>query len=164
MSNLLHPATTGLPRCSACGAEVPPGAHYCWLCGAKQVEILATAVPDEPPALDPRQRLLVWLAVVVVAVIGFGVLQSQDPVIAAMYLIAVVPTLLVVLFGTGLARARGQPWSPGKTVAVAATTAATTVLTAVVIAIITAAVAVLVVVAAVIALFAACLQAAGGGH
>jgi hypothetical protein len=163
MSDVLPPATIQLPRCTACSAEVPAGANYCWLCGAKLEEALPAIVLEEGSALEPRQRLLAWLAVVVVVVIGFGVLQARDPVIAGTYLIAVVPTLLVVLFGTGFARARGQPWSPGKTVAVAATTAATTIFVVAAIAAVVAAVAVLVFIALIIALLSACAQAAGGG-
>src|SRR5262245_30227514 len=144
MSNPSGQAIAPQPRCGDCGAELPPGANYCWLCGAKQEVILATAVTEEPPKDERAQRWLLWLAVAVVAVVGFGVLRAQDPVIAVMYLAAVVPTILVVLVGSMSARARGQPWTLGKTAAVAATTAGTTILTAVVIALIATAVAVLV--------------------
>src|SRR5262245_790384 len=105
-----------VPSCPQCGAETPPGANYCWLCGSKQV--LAEPTPAKAHAtrpFPPGQRLLVWLAVIVVAVLGYGVVRARDPGIAALYLIAVLPTLLVVLIGRAAARWRGQPWSPSRT-------------------------------------------------
>jgi hypothetical protein len=112
---------------------------------------------------DSGHRLAIWLGVIVVMIVGFGVLASQDGLWAALFLIAVVPTMLVVLMGTTSARQRGQPWTPAKTAAVAVTTAATTVASTILIAIVVAAVAVLVLFAAVIALFQQCLNALGGG-
>jgi len=150
------------PTCPQCGAETPPGANFCWLCGAKQV--LASSTPAKATArpLPPVLQLLVWLAVVVVAVLGYGVVQARDPGIAVLYLTAVLPTLLIVLVGSAAARWRGQPWSPGKTAAIAATTAATTVASALAVALIAAVVMALMLVAAVIALLTACFAAAGG--
>jgi hypothetical protein len=106
---------------------------------------------------------LIWLLVIVVAVVGFGVLASKDWLIAALYAVAVVPTLLVVLLGTTLARSQGTEWTPGKTAAVAVTTAVGTVLTTVIVVVVALAVAVLVLFAMVIAMFEQCLQALGGG-
>jgi ribosomal protein L40E len=148
--------------CPHCGAETPPDARYCWLCGAKQVADSAQLVPARPPIAAPRQRLLTGLAVLLVAVIGYGALRSQDRVIASIYLLGVVPALLVVLARAIAARRRGQPWSAGKTAAVAVTTIATTVFSAVVVALAAAAVMALMVVAALIALFTVCMAAAGG--
>jgi hypothetical protein len=98
-----------------------------------------------------------------VAVVGFGVAAAQDWSIAILYAVAVVPTLLIVLLGTTRARAKGTPWTPGKTAAVAATTAAGTVLTTVIVVVVVLAVAVLVAFAMLIALFEQCVQALGGG-
>ncbi len=110
-----------------------------------------------------QQRLLTWLAVVVVAVLGFGVAVSQDWIVATIYAVIVLPTLLVVLIGSTAARTRGQPWTPGKTAAVATTTLAGTVLTTVIVVVVTLAVLVLVIFAMFIALIQQCFEALGGG-
>lgn len=121
-------------------------------------------IAAEAVGLSPaHQRLLTWLVVIVVAVLGFGVAASQDWFVAVLYVAAVVPTLLVVLIGTTSARARGQPWTPGKTAAVAASTAAGTVLTTIAVVVVTLAIMVLVLFAMVIALVQQCFQALGGG-
>ena len=100
---------------------------------------------------------------IVAALIGFGLLASQDWIWATLFAVAVVPTLLVVLIGTTSARSMGQPWTPAKTAGVAVATAATTVVSTIAIVIVVAAVAVLVLFAAIIALFEQCLRALGGG-
>jgi hypothetical protein len=150
--------------------------RFCWLCGGELPALVAPSqeiveikdqddvIVAEAVGLSPgHQRLLTWLAVSVVAVLGFGVAASQDWFVAVLYVAAVVPTLLVVLIGTTSARARGQPWSPGKTAAVATTTLAGTVLTTVIVVIVTLAIMVLVLFAMVIALIQQCFQALGGG-
>jgi hypothetical protein len=101
--------------------------------------------------------------VIVVALVGFGVAASKDWLVAILYSVAVVPTLLVVLLGTTLARSKGAPWTPGKTAAVVATTAAGTVLTTVIVVVVLLAVAVLMVFAMFIALFEQCVQMLDGG-
>jgi hypothetical protein len=130
---------------------------------AKEKEEEPVIVAEVVGISPGHQRLLVWLAVIVVAIVGFGVAASQDWVVAALYVVAVVPTLLVVLVGTSSARARGQPWSPAKTTAVAASTAAGTVLTTIAVVIVTLAVIVPVLFAMVIAMVQQCFQALGGG-
>jgi len=152
--------------CGQCGAQRRVEARYCWLCGTAQPPLEPThpaPIVAELVRSDSSQRLAIWLGVVVAAIVGFGVLASQDWLWAAIFLIAVVPTLLVVLVGTTSARQRGQPWTPAKTAAVAVTTAATTVASTIAIVIVVAAVAVLVLFAAVIAMFQQCLNALGGG-
>ena len=143
------------------------------MCGGALPEVLSPTTPakSEIPVAelatsglaDSQQRLLIWLGVIVVAVVGFGVAAAKDWAIAILYVCAVVPTLLVVLFGTTLARAKGTPWSPGKTAAVVVTTAAGTVVTTVIVVVVALAVAVLVAFAMIIALFEQCLQMLGGG-
>ena len=159
--------------CAECGAQRHPKGRYCWLCGGVLPEVVSPskAAESEVPVAelasaglaDSQQRLLIWLGVIVVAVLGFGVAAAKDWAIAILYAVAVVPTLLVVLFGTMLARAKGTPWTPGKTAAVVVTTAAGTVLTTVMVVVVVLAVAVLVAYATIIALFEQCLQMLGGG-
>lgn len=157
-------------KCAECGADRHPRGRFCWLCGTVLAEMAAPAKEEVviaevvPTGLAPgQQRLLIWLAVILVAIVGFGALASRDWTIAILYGVAVVPTLLIVLVGTTSARARGAPWTPGKTVAVAATTAAGTVLTTAIVVIVVLAVAVLVLFAMIIAMFEQCVQALGGG-
>ena len=149
--------------CPACGAIGPPQGRFCWLCGA-ELALLAPAKEHKPAdaagaaRLSPaQQRLAIWLVVILVAILGLGVAAAQDRWVAA-----VIPTLLVVLIGTSSARASGQPWSPGKTAAVAVTTAAGTILTTIAVTIVTLAIVVLVVLATVIALIQQCFEALGG--
>lgn len=157
-------------RCAECGALRHAEGRFCWLCGAVLPEIFSPASEEIIVAevvgsrLSARQqRLLIWLAVLLVAVVGFGVAAAQDWVVATLYAVAVVPTLLVILFGTTLARAQGTPWTPGKTAVVAATTVAGTVLTTVIMVVVVFAVVVLLLFAMFIALFHQCLQALSGG-
>jgi len=154
--------------CPACGAAGPPQGRFCWLCGA-ELAPLAPAKEQKPadaagPArLSPaQQRLAIWLVVILVAMLGLGVAVAQDRWVAVLYVVAVVPTLLVVLLGTTSARAGGLPWSPGKTAAVAVSTAVGTVLTTIAVVIVTLAIVVLVVLATVIALIQQCFEALGG--
>jgi hypothetical protein len=160
-------------NCPSCGASRRADARYCWLCGAELPSLAATkpakeakddivlAEAVELSATD--QRLLVWLAVIVVALIGFGVAYAQDSFVALLYAVAVVPTLLVILIGTTRARASGAPWSPAKTTTVAITTALGTLLTTIAVVVVTLAVMVLVLLAMAIALIQQCFAALGGG-
>ncbi len=152
--------------CYQCGAPRHARAKYCWMCGAGQPAVdqaPPVAIVAEMPPGESGQRIAIWIGVVVAAVIGFGLLASQDWIWATLFAVAVVPTLLVVLIGTTSARSRGQPWTPAKTTTVAVATAATTVVSTIAIVIVAAAVAVLVLFAAMIALFEQCLKALGGG-
>lgn len=148
--------------CPHCGAEVQPEAVHCWLCGARQIE----PAPGKPaatsaPSVRDQSRSLV-VAIVVVAALGVGVVQSGDSLIIALFLIAVVPSLLVVMIGSTVARLHGRPWTGRKKVVVAATTAASAIASAALVAILLVVMAVLTAVSLVIALFAACIQALGG--
>lgn len=126
-------------------------------------EPLPAAIVAEFPPGQQSQRIAIWIGLLVAAVIGFGLLASQDWFWAVLFAITVVPTLIVVFLGSTSARSRGQPWSPGKTATVAVATAATTVLTTIAVVVVAAAVAVLVLLAAIIAMFEQCLSALGGG-
>lgn len=163
-------ASSPFASCPQCGAQRHPEGRFCWLCGGVLPEIAASVTKKDAPAeavpstlSATQQRLMIWMAVILVAIVGFGVLASKDWTLAILFAIAVVPTLLVVLVGTTSARARGTPWTPGKTAAVAATTAASTVLTTVIVVIVVLAVAVLVLFAMIIAMFQQCLEMLGGG-
>jgi hypothetical protein len=176
MSKAASIAASPFASCPECGATRQPAARYCWLCGGVLPEIVAPPpvagkeivaaqlAKDSSNGLSPgQQRALVWLAVILVALLGFGVSVAADLTIGILYAVAVVPTLLVVLIGTTSARAKGQPWTPAKTVTVAATTAAGTVLTTIAVTVVALAVMVLVIFAAAIAMIAQCFQALGGG-
>ncbi len=166
MATKADPPGSAFASCSQCGAERQVAARYCWMCGAAQdsmEQAAPAAIVAEMPTGERNQRVAIWIGVVVVAIIGFGLLAAQDWIWATHFAIAVVPTLLVVLIGTTSARSRGQPWTPVKTTTVAVATAATTVVSTIAIVIIAAAAAVLVLLAAMIALFEQCLRALGGG-
>jgi hypothetical protein len=150
--------------CPHCGAELQAAANFCWLCGAKQVQPIPAAGPMPQGTAAGDQRTALLVAVAAVVAIGIGVLLTRNTNLLLLYGIAVVPTLIIVVLGSGSARKQGRPWSTGKTVAVAATTAATSVASALVMVLIVLAVSVLVVVAIFIALFVACIAALSGGH
>lgn len=155
--------------CAKCGAVLPAGARFCWLCGEKHVAAAAAAgqpVPAKPASSAPHssdQRLVVWLVIVVAAVVGYGVLIAQDATLAAFYLLAVVPALIVVFVGSMTARQRGEPWTPAKTATVAVSTAAGTVMTVLTVIVVAAAIAAVTAVASIIALFAVCAALLAGG-
>jgi hypothetical protein len=162
--------------CAACGAVMPAGARYCWLCGAKVVPAAkmapAVASPDADAApaakaptgqpLTGSQATILWLAIAVAAIVGYGAVSALDPLMATIYVIVVVPALVVMFLGAASARASGQPWTPGQAARVGAVTAATSVLTALSVAVIAAIAAAVMFVAAVAAFFAFCAALAGG--
>ena len=104
---------------------------------------------------------MVWLSAIVVAVVGYGVLRSQDRLFAALYLLVVVPTLLLTLFGATIARIAGKPWTPRKAASVGAIAVASGLtLVATVVATIIAIVAAIV--SFFVAIFEICSSAVGG--
>lgn len=154
-------ALTRQKQCFECGAVLREADAHCWMCSAEQ-PVMGKLLPPTvvPPPANPWSRpLMIWLAVIVVLLIGYGVLYAGEPVLATLYAIVVVPTLLIVMLGSATARAVGRPWGTGTKVGVAVTTFASTVA----IAAIALLVAVLIAIATVIALFQECFRLLGGG-
>jgi hypothetical protein len=144
-----------------------PQSRYCWLCGGK---IMPTAAQDALPSTGPSwstqplewtHALMFWLGAIVVALVGYGVLRSQDRLFSALYLLVVVPALLLTLFGATIARVAGKPWTPSKAARVGAlATASSLTLVATIVATIIAIVATIV--SFFVALFEICSSAVGG--
>ena len=99
----------------------------------------------------------IWLGVIAAMMVMYGILRTGDYVLATIFLIVAVPTLVIVMLGSAIARAAGRPWGTGTKVGVAAGT----VLTTAIVCIVAAAVAVLVVFAMFIALIQDCFRALG---
>ena len=85
--------------CASCGAEISAQDRYCWLCGGK---IVLSAASDAslsigtPPLSQPltnRHAAMFWLVAIVAAVVGYGMLRSQDRRVSALYLMIIVPAL-----------------------------------------------------------------------
>jgi hypothetical protein len=112
--------------CPACGAEHHPQARFCWLCGAPQAAlaespVVAQIVADKRPAWLANQnpwvvQASIWAGIVLAILVGYGVLQIKEPLLAGAYLIVIVPALLFTIAGSALGRAAGRPWDPGKKV------------------------------------------------
>lgn len=154
--------------CVHCGAAVSSQARYCWLCGGK---ITPSAAQDALPSvrasrwrqpLTGTQALMFWLGTILVALVGYGVVRSQDRFFAAMYLLTAVPALVVTLIGATTARVAGRPWTPGKVARVGAMTAASSLATAAAVAAIIVVMVALLVVSMIAAFFALCSSLTGG--
>ena len=152
--------------CFECGAVLTAAEKSCWMCGAEQP--LVGKLIEQPKgnlsaAAAPNPWLVqsgIWLAMIVVALVGYGVLRSSDSILAILFAAAVVPSLIIVLLGSAIFRAVGKPWSAGTKVGVAAGTFVTTILMMIV----AAAVAVLVIFAMFIAMLEECFRMLGGGQ
>lgn len=119
--------------CKHCDASIANEARFCWLCGAptaarepdaKPVEAEIVPVSDiefareldsHAPPRDARQGLGlhvgIWAAVVVAALTGWGLLY-EHPILAAGYLIVVIPSLLFGIGLSAIARVAGTPLNP----------------------------------------------------
>lgn len=112
-------------RCGQCQAPLAENAKACWMCGAA---VSAAAPPPAAPAAtesavqpDINPWYLhgaIWLAIVVAAAVGFGVINLNDPTLAWLYCFAVGPALLFTIAGAVIGRATGTPWHPLKKVLV----------------------------------------------
>lgn len=75
----------------------------------------ASALPEANPWY---LHAAIWLAIVVVAAVGFGVINLEDRGLAWLYLFSVGPALLFTLAGAAVGRFTGKPWHPLKKVLV----------------------------------------------
>lgn len=113
-------------HCPACGAELPVGARYCWLCGAaattappKDAEKPLAAPGPEAQEMNPwLVHSAIWGAVALTILVGFGAAKAADATLTALFLVAAVPALVLTILGAAIGRASGRPWSPGSKLAV----------------------------------------------
>ena len=165
-SPLADPQHPQHKQCFECGAMLAAAEKSCWMCGAEQPLMGKLIEPPQgsPPAAAPANPWLIqagiWLAIILVALVGYGVLRSSDSILAILFAVAVVPSLVIVLLGSSISRAAGKPWKAGTKIGVAAGTFLTTVI----VLIVAAAVAVLVLFAMFIAMIEQCFRMLGGGH
>jgi hypothetical protein len=147
-------------QCFECGAALYLGDKSCWMCHAEQ-PLMGKLVA--PPAAKPSAEnswavhAALWLGIIAAVLVFYGVLRAGDYVLATLFLVAAVPTLLIVMLGSAIARAAGKPWGTGTKVGVAAGTVMTTVIACIV----AAAVAVLMIFAMFIAMIQECFRALG---
>ncbi len=119
--------------CPHCAATSAIEAKFCWLCGApvvrSEVETHSQKNVAEPQssftggspreaAQDLHLHASIWLGVIVVAAIGWGMLLN-DPILAMAYLIIAVPALLGTIVISALARGARSPLNPASKVALA---------------------------------------------
>jgi len=147
--------------CFECGAVLNLADKSCWMCHAEQPLMGKLIAPTTTnPQADGNGwavRAAVWLGIIAAVIVCYGVLRAGDYLLATLFLVAAVPTLVIVLLGSAISRASGKPWGTGTKVGVAAGT----VLTTVIVFIVGAAVAVLVVFALFIAMIQECFRALG---
>ncbi|MFN0020256.1 MAG: hypothetical protein ACKVP0_18500 [Pirellulaceae bacterium] len=155
------PGTPQHKQCFECGAVLNWGDKSCWMCHAEQPLLAELVVPSpaKPPARSNPwvTRAAIWLGVIAAVIVMYGVLRAGDYVLATFFLVAALPTLVIVMLGSTIARASGKPWGTGTKVGVAAGTILSTVIACIV----AAAVAVLVIFAMFIALIQECFRALG---
>jgi hypothetical protein len=150
-------------QCFECGAALDMHDKSCWMCQAGQplVGELIAAPPVQPPAANPwAVQASIWLGVIAAVIVCYGVLRAGDYMLATLFLVAAVPTLVIVMAGSAISRAAGRPWGTGTKVGVAAGTVLTTVIAFIV----AAAVAVLVIFAMFIAVIQECFRMLGGNQ
>jgi hypothetical protein len=149
-------------QCFECGAALNMYDKNCWMCHAEQplVGELIAAPPVVPQAAANlwAVQAAIWLGVITAVIVCYGVLRAGDYLLATLFLVAAVPTLLIVMAGSAISRAAGRPWGTGTKVGVAAGTVLTTVIAFIV----AAAVAVLVIFAMFIAMIQECFRMLGG--
>jgi hypothetical protein len=112
-----------LPQCPACGAVVPADAKTCWLCHDPLVQPHKPAGESPFAAVTQNSWALhagIWLAVVLCAVVTFGLTLGSNKYYAIGFAIMAGPALVIVLGGAGLGRLLGKPWHPVVKVSVGA--------------------------------------------
>ena len=106
--------------CIYCGAENSPAAKKCWMCESELDE------PAKEPAFRDPQRdlanhlviqLSIWITLIVVLLVGFG-LFWENPAVACLFLVCAAPALFAASLGTLVGRS-------GSVAATSITTAAT---------------------------------------
>src|SRR3954462_6685442 len=113
--------------CFDCGAVLNVGDKSCWMCHAEQ-PLLGKLIEPKPPASAAAAenpwfvQVGVWVGIMTAVLVGYGVLRSGNEILATLFLFAAVPTLLIVMLGSAIARAAGRPWGPGRKAGVAAGT------------------------------------------
>jgi hypothetical protein len=148
-------------QCFECGAVLNGGDKSCWMCHAEQP--LMGKLISPPAAKLPAEgnpwavHAATWLGIIAAVIVCYGVLWAGDYVLATLFLVAAVPTLVIVMLGSAIARAAGKPWGPGTKIGVAAGSVMATVIACIV----AAAVAVLVIFALFIAMIQECFRALG---
>jgi hypothetical protein len=146
-------------QCFECGAVLNLGDKSCWMCHAEQPLMGKLVTPaDAKPQADSTWgvKAAIWMGIIASVIVCYGVLRSGDYVLATLFLVFTVPTVIVML-GSAISRAAGKPWGTGTKVGVAAGTVLTTVIACIV----AAAVAVLVIFAMFIAMIQECFRALG---
>lgn len=155
------PGESRYKQCFECGAVLNLGDKSCWMCHAEQPlmgKLIFPPAAKPPVTSNPwATKAAIWLGVIAAVIVMYGVLRAGDYVLATLFLIAAVPTLIVVLLGSAIARASGKPWGTGTKVGVAAGTILSTVIACIV----AAAVAVIVIFAMFIAMIQECFKALG---
>jgi hypothetical protein len=148
-------------QCFECGAVLNLGDKSCWMCHAEQPLMGKLIAPVEAkPQADGSTwavKAAIWLGIIAAVIVCYGVLRAGDYVLATLFLVFAVPTLVIVIVGSAISRAAGKPWGTGTKVGVAAGTVLTTVIACIV----AAAVAVLVIFALCIAMIQECFRALG---
>lgn len=165
MSHSPFAGSPGSPQhkqCFECGAVLGINDKSCWMCYAEQPllgKLIAPAPAFPPAAANPwAVQGAIWLGIITSVIVCYGVLRAGDYLLATLFLVGAVPTLLLVMLGSAISRAAGKPWGTGTKVGVAAGS----ILTTVIVFIVAAAVAVLVIFAMFIALIQDCLRMLGG--
>src|SRR5262245_29844967 len=122
------PASNPLASCQQCGAQRQAGAKFCWLCGAPQPASPAPRTTETPlmaevvaePTDRPRDvnpwvlHSSIWAALAAVLALGYGLLYANEPILATIFAVAVVPAFLLTVLLSALGRAAGKPWDPVK--------------------------------------------------
>ncbi len=121
-------------------------------------KLIAASVGIPPHFSSPwATQAAIWIGVMAAVLVTYGVLRVGDYALATLFLVAAVPTLVIVMLGSAIGRASGNPWGVGTKISVAVGT----VLSTVIVCIVAAAVAVLIIFSLFIALIQECFRALG---
>ena len=154
------PGSAHHKQCFECGAVLSLGDKSCWMCHAEQPLMGKLIAPGEAkPQADNTWAVqaAIWLGIIAAVIVCYGVLRTGDYVLATLFLVFALPTLVIVILGSAISRAAGKPWGTGTKVGVAAGTVLTTVIACIA----AAAVAVLVIFALFSAMIQECFRALG---
>jgi hypothetical protein len=82
---------------------------------AVMAELVAGDAASQPRDVNPWiLHGSIWSTIAAVAVLAYGVLYANEPILAWAMAIAVVPALLITVVLSAVARLSGKPWDPVK--------------------------------------------------
>lgn len=105
------------PRCTKCGAELPPYAVECPNCRARLVTVdTSDALTPAPKSVGVSAYHLISMMLTIPLIAVFFALYRYEPVFAVLYGALVLPVFVLTTVRAWRRRAEGHPMSAGEKV------------------------------------------------